>query len=89
MVEEKKEEIKSTLEIVQEKEVDLDICLIDEKFIRKDEKDLIKFSKNGIINFFNCFEDENLVPWTFLYNKNNLVLHYRKGVLNKFILESS
>jgi hypothetical protein len=57
-----------------------DKLLIDERFIREDEKPIITFSKNGIIKFLNSFDDETLPNWTPLYDKDNLVLHYRKGV---------
>ena len=71
-----------------EKIASTDEIIVNEKLIRRDEKDIITFSKNGVINFIKSFEDANLVPWTPLYEKNNLILHYRKGVRYKFIVES-
>ena len=62
-----------------------DKILIEERFIRNDEKDFITFSKNGIINFLKSLDNENSVPWIPLYNKNNLILHYRKGVRDFYL----
>jgi regulator of extracellular matrix RemA (YlzA/DUF370 family) len=58
-----------------------DELLIDEKFIRQEEKGMITFSKNGIISFIEKISNEDLYNWIPLYNKDNLVLHYQNGVL--------
>lgn len=87
--EQKKSEITCEGEVFPMKTNDpADKILIDERFITKNEKEFITFSKNGVMKFLKSFEDENLVPWTPLYNKNNLELHYRKGVRTLIIIES-
>ena len=81
--EEEKKKEEPVIEMAVERVVDeLDKILIDERFVRNDEKTVITFSKNGIMKFLKSFDDENLPPWTPLFDKNNLVLSYRKGVYN-------
>ena len=57
-----------------------DELLIDEKFIREEEKDKIRFSINGIVSFCKKITDEELYDWISLYNKNDLVIDYQNGV---------
>jgi hypothetical protein len=62
--------------------------LVDEKYIREEEKEIIKYvsfyiilftpkSKRGLLNYFECLE--NLSDFDLLYNQNNLVLKTRKN----------
>jgi len=55
--------------------------LIDEKFIREDEKGKITFTKNGIIRFVNEISNEEQYNWIPLYNKNDLIIQYQNGVI--------
>jgi len=65
-----------------------DKLLIPENLIRDDEKDKITFTRNGIANFIANLALENEGKWTPLYNKDNLVLHYKTGSVfaEKFLL---
>jgi hypothetical protein len=63
--------------------------LFEEKLIRNDEKDIITFTKDSLINFFyllNNYEDYDKI-----FDKNNLILYSRKGTpLNsEFLLGKS
>ena len=66
-----------------------DELLINERFIREDEKEKIRFSKNGIICFINKISDEDLYDWITLYNQNGLEIYYQNGVHTKLILVNS
>ena len=59
---------------------DNDELLIPEKFISKDERNKITFTKNGIIKFLNEIAKETTSKWVPLFNKDGLILHYRTGV---------
>lgn len=62
---------------------DFDRVLFEERLIRDDEKEHIKFTKNGLIEF--CESQMNLDEFELLYNQNKLLLHIRKkgSVLNQ------
>jgi hypothetical protein len=73
-------EMKDVITIDKIEPVDpLDIILIDEKLIREDEKffDKLKFTKSGIINYFNYYD--NMEGFEKLYQKDNLNLNYKRS----------
>lgn len=53
-----------------------DELLIDDKFIRDDERKHIRFSKLGIITFINSLVTD--VNWELLYNENDITLFISK-----------
>jgi len=66
----------NNIELLEE---DGDKLLIPEKFIREEEQRKITFSMNGIVKFIEDINAEGEDKWTPLYNKDNLILHYKKG----------
>ena len=57
-----------------------DLLLIQDSLINSYERDKITFSKNGIIKFLNDLGDQT--DWINLFNKDNLILHYKTTVNN-------
>ena len=58
-----------------------DLILIPEKYIREEEKELLCFSKNGIVSLFETLrKDSDSKEWIKICNRNNLVIDYKNGV---------
>jgi len=53
--------------------------IIEEKFIRRDERDIISFTKTGVMKFLHNFTEDSNLTWIKLFEKDNLYLDYIKG----------
>ena len=58
-----------------------EVILVEEKFIREEEKDIIVFSINGLIKFIEKITNEDMYQWILICDKNNLTIHYQNGVI--------
>ena len=67
---------KSNINYIQDET--LDLPLFESKYIRKDEKDFITYTKRGIIKF--AEELLNQTDYNKFYDKNNLIIFSRKNV---------